>query len=303
MSNRSLSGPGGSSGAVAVIAALVAGAVALVAVLVTVQVKRGPDAAGSHHRGVHPTASPEPVLHVPRGGYFPLRPVGAYASLPGDAAAAAMVHRSPIEVRPKNVRFNHTAPPRLRLQPVDPSAHAYDPRWNRYVLGRVTGKFTGTTDEILQWAAAKWGLPDDLIRTMAFLESTWNQGNYGDYVTNRRECPPGYTRVPCPVTFGIVGTKSTSWPGVFPWNRDSTAAAVDVLGAWLRGCYEGWVWWLRDHGNRSRGTYAARDIWGCVGAWYSGDWHDGSVSTVSGEGYIAKAKKAYAEKPWLRPGF
>jgi autotransporter family porin len=279
--------------------ALVAAVAALVAVIVTVQVKRqaDPPAPGG------PSLSRGPVLQVPRGGYFELRSTGTYSALPSDAAAARMVHRSPIEVRPKNVRFNRTVPPRLRLQPVDPAAHAYDPRWNRYVLGRVTGKFTGTTDEILQWVAAKWGLPDDLVRTIAFLESTWNQTNFGDYETDRRKCPPGYTRLPCPVTFGIVGTKSTSWPGVFPWNRDSTAAAADVLGAWLRGCYEGWVWWLRDHGNRSRGVYAAGDIWGCVGAWYSGDWHDGSPASRSGEGYIANAKRAYAEKPWLRPGF
>ena len=40
---------------------------------------------------------------------------------------------------------------------------------------RVDGQFTGTTDEILQWAACKWGLPDNLIRADAFVESTWFQ--------------------------------------------------------------------------------------------------------------------------------
>ena len=230
-------------------------------------------------------------------------PPGSYASLPDDGTAAARVHRSGWEARPGNAGANHTVPPRLALQPVDAGVHAYDPRWNQYVLGRITGRFTGTTDEIFQWAAAKWGLPDNLIRTIAYMESGWHQSGYGDLVLNRADCPPRYP-LPCPVTFGIAGTKSTSWPGIYPWNRESTAAAVDVLGGWLRGCYEGWIWWLRDHGNRSRGVYQAGDIWGCAGAWSSGNWHDGSARQLgSGENYIHVAQQVYRSKPWLSPGF
>jgi hypothetical protein len=181
---------------------------------------------------------------------------------------------------------------------VDPAEGAYDPRWNRYIIDRISGNFTGTTDEIFQWAAVKWGIPDNVIRAIAYAESNWNQSNYGDDVDNRAECLPGYRELPCPVTFGIVGVNSTSWPGIFPWNHESTAAAVDVLGAWLRGCYEGWVWWLRDHGNRSHGTYHAGDLWGCVGAWSSGNWYDSAA-----ESYIAAVKHWYAARPWLQPGF
>ncbi len=240
----------------------------------------------------------------PSGGYFGLQPVGSYAHLPDDAAAAAEVQRSTWEVRPGNARYNQVIPTDLELKPVSNAAQAYDPRWNKYIIGRITGHFSGTTDEIFQWVAVKWGLPDDLIRTVAYMESDWRQSNYGDYVRNRKECPPGYRKLPCPVTFGIVGTKSTTWPGIFPWNRDSTAAAVDVLGGWLRGCYEGWVWWLRDHGNRSRGVYHAGDIWGCVGAWYSGDWLDGSAAVQSSaQGYIHRAKYWEQHHPWLFPDF
>jgi hypothetical protein len=239
----------------------------------------------------------------PAGGYFYLELVGSYQSLPGDREAAALVHRSSWEVRPENARYNRTVPAALRLLPSDPAARAYDPRWNTYVLGRITGNFTGTTDEIFQWAAAKWGLPDDILRSIAILESRWKQSNFGDYVDDPARCPPGFAVAPCPVTFGIVGVKSTSWPGLFPWNRESTATAVDVLGAWLRGCYEGWVWWLRDHGNTSRGTYTDGDIWGCVGAWFSGDWHDGRIGVQSAENYIDRAKKRFHHRPWLEPGF
>lgn len=240
----------------------------------------------------------------PPGGYFTLQPAGSYSSLPSDAVAAAQVHRSRWEVRPDNRAYNQTTPAGLALRRVNPADRAYDPRWNTYVLGRISGNFTGTTDEIFQWAAVKWGLPDNLIRTVAYMESDWHQSNYGDFINDRSGCPPGDEMLPCPVTFGIVGTKSTSWPGIFPWNRDSTAAAVDVLGAWLRGCYEGWVWWLGSHGNRSHGTYRAGDLWGCVGAWNSGNWHDGtSAQPGSGEGYIARAQHFYQEQPWRQPGF
>ena len=240
----------------------------------------------------------------PPGGYFTLKPVGSYASLPSDATAAAEVHRSAWEVRPGNRFYNQTTPPRLAMRRVDPADQAYDPRWNTYILGRITGNFTGTTDEIFQWAAVKWGLPDNLIRTVAYMESDWSQSNYGDFIDDQAGCPPGYQRLPCPVTFGIVGTKSTSWPGIFPWNRDSTAAAVDVLGGWLRGCYEGWAWWLRGYGNRSHGTYHAGDLWGCVGAWYSGDWLGGTPAQPgTGENYIARAQHFYRVEPWLQPGF
>jgi hypothetical protein len=246
---------------------------------------------------------PDP-LPPPAAGYFKLLPVGSYASLPGDAAAAAEVHRSAWEPRPGNTRYNHTIPSTLKLLRVSAGTHAYDPRWNKYILGRITGDFTGTTDEIFQWAAAKWGIPDNLLRTIAYMESDWRQSNYGDFVNDRAECPPGYRTPPCPVTFGIVGTKSTSWPGIFPWDRNSTAAAVDVLGGWLRGCYEGWAWWLREHGNRSRGVYRAGDIWGCVGAWYSGNWYDGSVGAPhSGENYIYRARHWYLVRPWRHTGF
>lgn len=244
------------------------------------------------------------VAPPPPAGYFGLKPVGSYAFLPDDAAAGALVHRSAWELRPGNSAYNQTKPGHLAVHQVDPASGAYDPRWNRYIIDRISGNFTGTTDEIFQWAAVKWGIPDNLIRAIAFMESDWNQSTYGDFTDNRAQCPPGYQTLPCPVTFGIVGTKSTSWPGIFPWNRDSTAAAVDVLGAWLRGCYEGWVWWLRQYGNRSHGTYHAGDLWGCVGAWYSGNWLDGSASQPdTGENYIYKAQYWYRVRPWLQPGF
>src|SRR5262249_20187555 len=102
----------------------------------------------------------------------------------------------------------------------------------------------------------------------------------------------------CPETFSIVGIKSWQAPswgamadnqnGTFPFNRDSTAFAVDYLGAYLRGCYEGWITWLRPAG----------DLWACVRAWYSGDWHD-----PDGNAYVAEAQGNLANYVWLDPNW
>jgi hypothetical protein len=239
----------------------------------------------------------------PPGGYLSLEPVGSYARLPDDATAAAMVHRSSWENRPDNTTNNHTVPVHLRMRPSVVQTRAYDPLWNRYVVARISGRYSGTTDEIIQWAAAKWGLPDEVLRAVAVMESDWHQDKSGDFVNDPHRCLPGQVRVPCPLSFGIAGVRSNSWGGSFPAIRDSTAANLDILGGWLRGCYEGWVWWLRDHGNTSRGQYSSGDLWGCVGTWYSGDWHDGAVGHRSAEAYIWRAVHAYVTKPWLRPGY
>lgn len=244
-----------------------------------------------------------PSTPPPPEGFLDLLPVGSYASLPDDGRAAAMVHRSSWEPRPENREANRTVPEGMTLVHRDPADRAYDPRWNEYVLDRITGDSTGTTDEIFQWAAAKWGVPDNVLRTVAIMETHWRQAHFGDFVHDPSECPEQGAALPCPVTYGIVGVRSSSWPGLYPWNRDSTAADVDVLGGFLRGCYEGWIWWLRDHGNTSRGGYAAGDLWGCVGAWYSGDWHDGEVGTHSGEDYIKRAQHWYGVRPWLQHDF
>src|SRR6266496_3744081 len=111
-------------------------------------------------------------LPPPRGGYFSLLPVGSWSSLPSDGTCAAKVHYSTWEPRPDNSKRNHVKP--------DPAAvhrslgartlaagGSYDPRWDRWLRQRVDGQFAGTTDEIFQWAACKWGLSDDMLRAIA----------------------------------------------------------------------------------------------------------------------------------------
>ena len=234
------------------------------------------------------------------GGYFKLLPVGSFSSLPTDAKAAQMVHYSTWEPRPQNSTADKAIPP-SSFQTAGYSGmenHAE-------VFGRVDGNFTGTTDEIIQWAAAKWGLPDDLMRAQAVVETGWYQDNkdahgnpipgegYGDFGGCGGSPPPSGYGVNGPSSFGIMqdrwcAMKDPGAPGYdgWPWSENSTAYNLDVYGAVMRGCYEGWDTWLG-------GKYKAGNLWGCVGKWFSGTWFTGGART-----YIADVKAVDQSKSW-----
>ncbi len=269
----------------------------------------------------------------PKAGSFGLRGVGSWSKLPGDRICARRVHRSSWEPRPENWKPNHTMP---NAAAVHASLHArprskggaYRRRWDHWLLPRVDGHHTGTTDEIIQWAACKWGLPDNLLRAIAVRESTWFQALHftdgscyvdrgcGDVIASTSpatqtfcamEATHGYDYQEqfgsgrCPETFSIAGVMSWQAPawdrypgnqnGTFPFNRDSTAFALDYLGAELRGCFEGWEPWL-GHG------YAKGSLWGCVGAWYAGAW-----LSPGARHYIGLVRLEMRRQVWRKASF
>jgi hypothetical protein len=128
-------------------------------------------------------------------------------------------------------------------------------------------------------------------------------GTYcGDLTAAGYDYEADYGQGVCPRTFSIVGVKSWQEPawgrmpgnqnGTFPFNRDSTAFALDYLGAFLRGCDEGWMWWLHNMSEH----YAPGKIWGCVGVWYAGDWQSAEARR-----YAALVHQSRVEHPWLDP--
>ena len=268
-------------------------------------------------------------------GYFRTRPVGSWSSLPSGRTCRRRIHHSAWEPRPDNAGPNNRMPSVKRVhrsfaaRPVAIDG-TYDRRWDRWLLQRVTGHFTGRTDEIIQWAACKWGISDNVLRAIAVRESTWYQHEVypsgrcvmdwgcGDLMPARTAASDTYcTAIDarghsyqadygpglCPKTFGIAGVMSwedPSWGrmaenqnGTFPFNRNSTAFALDYVASQLRGCYEGWERWLKDTGTH---TYAKGDLWGCVGAWYAGDWRSDSAL-----GYIGRVRTELRNRTWLDP--
>src|SRR4051812_43371015 len=206
------------------------------------------------------------------GGYFSILPPGS--ALPSGAACAARVHGSTWEPHPENNTANHTAP-------TNPGALAnfsqWSSAWNASYKPRIDGNFQGTTDEIIQWAACKWGWSDEVIRAEAVVESTWRQSTAGDGGNSFGLLQIKWNYHPAGPAKGAAGS---SWPN----SAKSTAYAVDQQVAEMRGCYDGMSTYL---GN-TRG-----DLWGCLQSWFSGSW------TAGGGSYANNVKNVMAAKPWL----
>jgi autotransporter family porin len=183
-----------------------------------------------------PTPPPPPPA-PPSSGRFETLPPGS--ALPSDAECAARVRPAP-EVRPSNAVPNATR----GVSPND-------------VYPRVTGDFTGTTDEILQWVACKWGIDEDIVRAQIVKESWWQMSANGD---NGESWGLGQVRVP----YHQSAFENDN-------ARRSSAYNVDYTYAVWRACYEGELTWLNTV-ERGR-DYAGGDAWGCLGVWFSGRWY------------------------------
>jgi autotransporter family porin len=166
----------------------------------------------------------------------------------------------------------------------------------------ISGDFTGTTQQILRWAACKWGIDQDVVFAQATVESWWEQGQLGDWTSNAKLCPPGHAigadgePGECPQSYGILQnryfTEKPAWPGI----GDSTAMNADAAYAIWRSCYDGYETWLN---NPPKGQpYHAGDLWGCVGRWFTGNWHTPEADT-----YIDLVKQNISEQVWLQPYF
>jgi hypothetical protein len=134
--------------------------------------------------------------------------------------------------------------------------------------GRVDGNFTGTTDEIIQWASCKWGFPTDLDRAQAVVETTWQQSFVGDN---------GHS-------FGLYQMKDSVW-GAHPNSANSTAFNADWAMGLRRACYDGVMWYPQLKGN----------LEACIGVHYSGD-----PTESTWRQYTDAVLQNEQSKPWLQ---
>lgn len=208
--------------------------------------------------GLDSTPALEPVVRPPS------------SELLSDRAAASQVERSGCEPREGNRRANRRVPTGAELRRFRRASRGQG------VARRVTGDFAGTTEEIIEWAAHKWGFDPDLLKAQAVAESSWNQQKVGDGGRS----------------FGLMQIKRTIWRGSHPLSARSTAFNVDLAAAILRQAYDGRATWYRSAGYR-RG-----DLWGSLGAYYSGRWRDSD-----GLAYVSRVQRHLAERPWTKPGF
>lgn len=201
--------------------------------------------------------------------------------LPSDEECTIRVRRAVWEPRPGNVTANN-ANVYIQGYRLNGSELAqYGPGYE----DKVTGNFTGTTDEIIQWAACKWGFDENTVRAQASAESSWQQMLLGKCLGGQVQPDTNSCH-----SVGIMQVTSAnippSHPGTWPYARISTAFNIDYTLAIRRACFEGKL--------RLPGVgYQAGDEWGCIGQWNTGAWHNPKAET-----YIAKVKKALANSVW-----
>lgn len=242
---------------------------------------------------IHPPAAADIA-----GGFTTLPPG---SPLPSEQDCANRVHSSSWEPRPDNNTANHqvpTAEQTALLTPWDEKI-GVDPKANG-LLQQINGNFVGTTDEILQWAACKWGIDENIVRAEVTVESNWHQNFQGDYTTDSSLCPPGmWNGQGCYQSYGLLQLKYYYFQSAWPMSRDDTAFNVEYVLGVIRTCYEGWTTYLSDRTPLpGYAPYHAGDIWGCLGRWYSGGWYDqGAIY------YIQQVKAALANQSWLQASF
>jgi autotransporter family porin len=219
-----------------------------------------------------PTATPAPA---PILGKAVTRPPGS-APL-SDADAAARVVRSPFEPRPGNYAANHRVPTAGELATYRAVASM---DCATALKPRITGNFTGTTDEIIQWVAHKWGIDEEVVRATATHETYWRQEFIGD----------------AGESFGIMQVRAPYHAGTYPLSQLSTPFNLDYFGMIIRYYYNGCGTWLNDFERGQQ--YAAGDLWGSIGAWNQGRWH-----LAGGESYVTNVKEYMAARTWATPYF
>ena len=205
-------------------------------------------------------------------GLAPPSSMGTYPR--PDAYCAARVQQYPERVA-ANATANTTIPPA-----------GTDFHWGPWVnqtpemaynFSKVDGNFSGTTDEILEWAACKWGMDQNIAKAEAIAESSWYQSTVGDNgdsygILQVRAAPDGSS-----------ASANNGWGG-YPWTQKSTALDADAQMAYLRAVYDGQSYM----GNGGNGSPALKgDIWNAVSTWESGSDTGPDSYTQEIQGYLA----------------
>lgn len=225
-----------------------------------------------------------------------------------DAAAAADVIPTP-EIRPVNNIPNHTVPTSAQLQ----SFHSTIDYWGRPIVAvnpyyqYVTGNFTGTTDEIIQWGAWKWGIPEDWLRAEYTQESWWKQAALGDRKTvtasDYAQYPPQARIANSLDVYQSMGLTQVKWSpdghvgaGTEPMRWTSTAFNVDYQAASIRFLFD------NPQGLAAANqttNYLAGNGWNALGGWFSYyPWANAGQMS-----YINAVQGRLATRTWAQPGF
>jgi len=239
-----------------------------------------------------------------------------------DRVAAALVTPEP-ESRPHNKK------PYLVLGQALPSLNAYVPSrdqlarfrssrvsdgrgvvqfnpYFRYVDGR-DGLRNPSTDDLIQWAAHKWGIPEDWLRAEYVVESYWDGFHLGDETAVSAgwyQRYPVQARIPGTDTvYESMGITQVKWiadnsvgAGTEPLRWQSTAFNIDYQAAMIRFYYD------NPQGARaswSDTSYVPCQAWSSIGGWFQ-PYPWGNAGQAQ---YVAKVQQALDAHEWLTQSF
>jgi hypothetical protein len=299
---RARLGPALGAGAAILAAAAIAPTASIGAIRATTPVSPGVAAAtASATPGAAPVTTPTTPIATPQVDWAP---VGAPPE--SDALAASQVTPEP-ENRPWNRPANDYVPSdfELRMFYDTRGADGLTPIQINPLYADVTGRSdlsNPSTDDLIQWAAHKWGIPEDWIRALTVYESWWRQYALGDLSlipASWYTAYPPEARASLGHVFEEAGITQIKWlpdesinPGTRRLRFLSTAFALDYMGATIRYYYDG------DCTACGQG-YGPGQQWASIGAWHAPrPWNNQKAQT-----YIAALQKILAARTWASPGF
>jgi len=182
---------------------------------------------------------------------------------------------------------------------------AFNPYY-QYVDGR-DGLRHPSTDDLIQWAAHKWGIPENWLRAEYVHETYWNQFMLGDATQVSGAWYGKYRpadRIPgTHSVYQSLGITQVRWapggalhPGTEPLRWLSTAFNIDYQAATVRFYY--------DNPQRTRsswgdGSYTPCQTWNSIGGWYSPyPWQNSGQAS-----YADAVKRILAQRDWESSGF
>jgi hypothetical protein len=222
-----------------------------------------------------------------------------------DAQAAVCVAPSG-ENRPQNASQNAKAPNAAELDAFhtarDSSGRTpaeYNPNF-AHVTGAAALYGLRSTDDMIEWAAYKWGVPEDFVRGQMVMESGWSmlqKGDRRDWAMPVAHLYPELAVIDADSVWESLGIAQIRWRHTVPWNPgveplrwQSTGFALDYSQALIRYYYDGYCDWCG-------GGYAAGDPDGAYRTYVSGSWSEG-------QWYADGVRSNATSKPWepIPPG-
>ena len=175
-------------------------------------------------------------------------------------------------------------------------------RLYRYVDGR-DGLSDPSTDDLIEWVAHKWGIPENWIRAQMVQESYWRMSTLGD----RSSVPGGWyglyppsARIPgSNEVYESMGIAQVKWSpdgsvgaGTEPLRWKSTAFDLDYYAATVRYYFAGYCSWCGP-------GYGAGQQWNSIGAWFNPyPW-----GNTGQESYIRSVQTELGRGIWSQPAF